>query len=314
MSLVGCSTPTNPAVFTPAQEVTAFKLPPTWTPTITITPRPSATRIDAATFTPVPPIPTLSQLTQTADPDNLWGNYIAYPSPNGELITYWNVREIKVVNTNTDKVWTLPCELFERCQYILPIKWSKDGYVLFFGASSYLGEIPQAIKISSYSTAGKIDVKTGKWERLFPDPAGYFDFSISSDDTFVAYTQSVQNEQSDTLSVRLTVLNLATHQEQSYTLSTGFGGNIVWSPYEDRFVFQTRDSETGSSIIYYDVGVDLLRYIIKEKKSDFSIQGWQDDNLVFIEETDWENQNASFWHLNPFTNEFFDFLTATPKP
>ena len=52
----------------------------------------------------------------------------------------------------------------------------------------------------------------------------------------------------------------------------------------------------------------------KEKKSDFSIQSWQYDNLVFIQETDWEKQNSTFWHLNPFTNEFLEFFAETPKP
>lgn len=312
--LIGCSTQKNSPPFIPTQEVTPFRLPPTWTPTITFTPRPSATFMDIATFTPVPPIPTLSQYTQTADLDNLWENYIAYPSPNGTWIAYWNVLEIKVADTATDRVWTLPCELFERCQYIVPIKWSQNGDILFFGASSYLGGIPQNTTISSYSTAGKINVRTGKWGRLFPDPTGYFDFSISSDDAYVAYTRSVQLEQADSLSVLLTVLNLKNHQEQSYTLGTGFGGNIVWSPFSERFVFQIRDLEAGSSIIYYDVDTDTLRYILKEKKSNFSIQSWQYDNLVFIHETDWEKQNSTFWHLNPFTNEFLEFFAETPKP
>jgi hypothetical protein len=61
MLLVGCSTQKNSSSLMPTQEVTPFKLPPTWTPTITFTPRPSATLMDVATFTPVPAIPTLSK-------------------------------------------------------------------------------------------------------------------------------------------------------------------------------------------------------------------------------------------------------------
>jgi hypothetical protein len=312
--LVGCTKSSDAPAFVSPQEITPFTLPPTWTPTITNTPLSSATPIVVETFTPVPPITTIPQYTQTANPDDVWANYIAIPSPGGEWTAYFNVLEIKVVSAATGKMWTLPCALFERCQYILPIKWSQNGDVLFFGASSYLGGVPQATTISSYSTAGKINVTTGKWERLFPDPTGYFDFSISADDTYVAYTRSVQNAQFDSLSVLLTILNLKNHQQQSYTLDTGFGGNIVWSPHKNRFVFQIYDSAKGSSIAYYDTEAEVLRYILKERRSVFSIQSWREDNLVLIQETDWEKQGTSLLYLNPFTNEFSLVSTATATP
>ena len=310
--LFGCTTPNNSPILTATQGIIPFGLPPTWTPTITSTPRPSATSIVLETFTAVPPMTSIPLYTQTPNPDDLWANYIPLPSPSEEWIVYFNIREIKVVNAATSKIWTLPCELFERCQYILPIKWSQNGELLFFGASSYLGGVPQVTTISFFSTAGKINVKTGKWERLFPDPPGYFDFSISSDDTHVAYTQSVKEEQSGSLSVKLTVLNLKNHRQQSYTLNQGFGGNIVWSPYKNRFIFQIYDSSKGSSIVYYDADINALRYIVQDEKSDFSIQAWLEDNLVLIQETDWKNQDSSLWHLNPFTNEFLEASTATP--
>lgn len=314
MLLVGCSAAKTSLTLAPTQGITPFRLPPTWTPTITFTPRASATSIMIETFTPVPPIPTLSQYTQTADPNDLWKNYIASPSPNGEWMAYHNFNVIKIVNDTTGKVWTLPCELFERCSYIVPIKWAQNNEVLFFGASSFLGGLPQASSISFFSSAGKINVKTGKWERLFPDPTGRFDFSVSPDDTYVAYAQSEFEEPFDPLPVRLTILNLQSHQGQTYTLEKTEGGNIVWSPYKERFIFQIRDPKEGSSIVYYDVDADILRYIVKNKKSDFSIQSWLENNLVLIQETDWKTQESSLWYLNPFTNEFSVAPTPTVTP
>jgi hypothetical protein len=289
-------------------------LPPTWTPTVTVTPRPRATPIIVETFTLVPPITSIPQYTQTTSQDDPWKNFIALPSPSGEWIAYYNFIEIKVVNTTKGKIWTLPGELFERCQYILPVKWSHKGDTLFFGASSYLGEAPQPTTISFFSTAGKINVKTGKWERLFPDPVGFFDFSLSSDDTYIAYTQSVQDKQSSPLSTMLTVLNLKNHRQKSYTVGTGFGGNIVWLPYKGRFMFQVLDLSKGSSIIYYDADLNVLRYLVKEKKAFFSIQSWLDDNRVLIQETDWKNQNPALWYLDPFTNEFSAVPTIVATP
>ena len=142
---------------------------------------------------------------------------------------------IKIVNDTSGKVWTLPCELFERCSYIVPIKWAQSNDELFFGASSYLGGAPEPAKISFFSSVGRINIKTGKWDRLFPDPTGLFDFSISPDDAYVAYAELENDEQSISISVMLTVLNLETHQARRYNLGKGEGRNIVWSPYKGRF-------------------------------------------------------------------------------
>ena len=67
--LVGCNSPSNSPSFASTQEIIPYKLPPTWTPTITNTPRPSATPIVVATFTPVPPIalPTQSAIDKVVD-------------------------------------------------------------------------------------------------------------------------------------------------------------------------------------------------------------------------------------------------------
>lgn len=301
--LVGCGTPNPSASFASTEEITPIQLPPTWTPTITRTPPPSGTPIVVETFTPVPPLTIVPQVTNTTDPAD-FSRYIALPSPRGDWTAYTNTNEIKIVNTDASQQWTLPCELFERCQYILPIKWDHTGEVLFFGASSYLEGVPQPNTISFFSTAGKIDVTTGVWERLFPDPAGYFDFSVSPDDIYVAYTESTQKTQGDPSTVILTVLHLKNHREQKYTLGSGAGGNIVWSPYKERFVFQLRNPNKGSSLAYYDADLDVLRYIVQNEKSDYSIQSWLENNLVLLQKTDPGTGQASFWYLNPFTNQF----------
>jgi hypothetical protein len=67
--LIGCNRPSNSPSIESPQEITPFELPPTWTPTITNTPRSSATPIVVETFTPVPPIPlpTLSTIDKIVD-------------------------------------------------------------------------------------------------------------------------------------------------------------------------------------------------------------------------------------------------------
>ena len=65
--LVGCSRFSNAPSFASPPEITPFQLPPTWTPTVTNTPRSSATPIMVETFTPVPPITTIPRPTLTAN-------------------------------------------------------------------------------------------------------------------------------------------------------------------------------------------------------------------------------------------------------
>jgi hypothetical protein len=314
--LTGCDSHPSLPTSVPTEKTIPTNVPTTRTSPIKITARPRFTLIIPQTSTPIPSLTSVPKFTKTLASSDLWKNYAALNSPDEKWVAYYNFNEIKVVNLDTNIIWVLPCELFQSCNYIIPMKWSQNGETLFFGASSYLGAYPQSTKVSFFSTAGRLDVQTGKWQRLFPDPVNLFDFSISFDDTYLAYIQPLLDEQFIPRSVVLTVLNLKNQQEQKTTLdSTGYGGNIVWSPYKERFVFQIRDSNNGlSSIVYFDVGTNILRYIVKDEKSVFSIQSWLENNLVLIQKTDLDEQNLVSLFLNPFTSEFSVVSTATPTP
>ena len=215
---------------------------------------------------------------------------------------------MKVVNQNINRVWTLPCTLFKECSVITPVKWSSDSDSLFFAPEAIIFEAPIGIK--SYTAVAKINVKTGVWEKVLEETDRYYDFAVSNDDAYLAYTQPVEKF-GDNNSVILSIQNLKNGQETKYSLDGFKGGNIVWSPYTTRLVFQIQDPARGtSSLLYYDVDLDVLKYILKEEKIDYQIETWGEDNLVSLQKFTWSNRTFSDWVLNPFTNE----ITPIPPP
>jgi hypothetical protein len=211
-----------------------------------------------------------------------------------------------VVNSQTAKVWTLPCALFEKCDLLFPVEWSEDSQFLYFAPASYGTGAP--VGISLFTSVGVIDVKTGNWEKLLPDSHNYYDFSVSAGNAYLAYTQSTDND-----SVALSILNLQSRKEQRFTLDGRHGGNIIWSPFKPRFVFQLQKPAKGSSIVYFDVDEDTLRYIVREEQCDFYIYSWDDNNLVHFQKAGWADRVISAWVLDPFANELTQ-ISPPPNP
>ena len=145
-------------------------------------------------------------------------------------------------------------------------------------------------------------MESGVWEMVLNETERYYDFAVSNDDEYLAYTQPVGNF-GDNNSVVMSVLNLKNGKETKYSLDGFVGGNILWSPYTSRFVFQVQDLAKGSSLLYYDVNADVLRYILKEEKDYFHLVSWGEDNLVSLSKTAYFDRAQSDWILNPFTNE-----------
>jgi hypothetical protein len=162
-----------------------------------------------------------------------------------------------------------------------------------------------------------INVRTGRWQLLLPDSDRYYDFMFSPDNRFIAYTQS-SAVNSDELEVAAGFLRLKNGKvELKSTLADEvYAGNIVWSPFKRRIVFQTQNPDTGSSVIFYDMETGVLKYVVDHEHSDFFLSTWNDgDNTVLLEKRDWVTHSRSYWLLNPFTGEQTPAsVTATPGP
>ncbi len=190
---------------------------------------------------------------------------------------------------------------------ITPVKWSADNGTLYFAPEASLADVPVGIRL--YTAAARLDTENGTWEKVLEETGRYYDFAVSSDDAYLAYTQPVGSF-GDNTSVTLSVLNLKNEHEAKYSLEGVVAGNIVWSPYTSRFVFQVQNPEGGTSILYYDVEKDVLKYILKEEKDDFLISSWGENNLVSLKRNARPGRTLSDWILNPFTNELMPVPTA----
>jgi hypothetical protein len=272
--------------------------PPAWTSGPTSLPKFTPTPFP--TYTSVPPV--ASVLPTIPDPFNELRRRSgkALLSPNGQWSANFGSASMEVVNQTSGRVWTLPCTLFKECSVITPVKWSSNSNTLFFAPEAIVFETPVGIKL--YTAVAKIDLETGAWEKVLEETDRYYDFTVSNDDAYLTYTQPAGNF-GDSHSVIISVLNLKNGHEAKYSLDGFVGGNIVWSPYTTRFVFQIQDPGSGSSLLYYDVGSDVLKYMLKEEKNDFRILSWGQDNLLSLQKIAWSDRTLSDWVLNPFTNE-----------
>ena len=285
-------------------------LPATWTPSL---PTAIPTVTEYPTFTPVPafsPMP-----TPTADPlealserfqDSLF-------SPNGRWTAYRDPDKLRVVNTeDRTRVWTLPCEMFQECSTVYPVRWT-NGRTLYFGPAPKSGSAPQGI--SMLTALARIDVRTGKWELVLPDSDRHYDFTFSPDDNYLGYTQSSGTE-ADEPSASVGVLSLVDKQwpHQVFNLDAAYAGDIVWSPFKPRFVFVTVDPDRGSGVGYLDVATNFFKYALEVTPRDILISDWGPENLVSLEFKDWNTQQRSYGVLNPFSGDLLgEFVTATPE-
>jgi dipeptidyl aminopeptidase/acylaminoacyl peptidase len=303
--LSACGSPI--ATSRPPQTSIPLTLPPTWTPT------PAATAI--STFTAIPTFTAVPAFTPLASPtydamgallenfqDSLFprrGRWAAYREQNG----------LKVINGETKQVWTLPCELFNECSILFPIQWSRDGRVLYFAPAPAESGAPAGIYL--FSALAMIEVKTGKWEMLLPDSNHYYDFMFSPDQEYLAYTQSRGKLPGDP-TVTVGFLKLKNKKGSQHNLNGRFAGNIVWSPFRPRFVFQIQDPNNGSSVVYFDVEANKLKYVLREEQSDVYLSRWDQNNLVSLQKRDWKTHLTSDWLLNPFTGEL-QRATSSPE-
>jgi hypothetical protein len=309
ISLVSCGPASAP---TPQATAAPQVLPATWTPTLAFTVIPTFTNI--ATFTPVPPI----ALPGTPTNDSLGALSERFPdsltSPVGQWVAVREPTKLLVKSLESNRVWTLPCELFDECSTVYPVRWSDDGRILYFAPAPTVSGAPSGISL--VTALAMIEVKSGKWSIVLPDSERHYDFTFSPKEDYIAYTQS-SGEQAEDPSVTLGIYRLKNNKvQQEHTLDEMWAGDIVWSPFKTpRIVFQVRNTETGSSVVFYDLETNVLKYVLRGEQADLDLSVWNDaDNTVTLEERDWLTYSRSYWFLNPFNGEMSSArVTATPR-
>jgi hypothetical protein len=235
-------------------------------------------------------------------------------SPNGRWTAYRDPEKLRVVNTDDPlRYWTLPCALFEDCSTVYPVRWSRNGQVLFFAPAPTSGSAPDGIgRIGALAT---ISMKTGKWDLLLPDSKGGYDFSFSPEDDYLAYAESSASD-AEERKVTVGVLSMEDPRDrQEFQMDGVYAGNIVWSPFKPRFVFVVNDPDKGSAVGYFDVETGFHKYALEPIPADLLISDWGPDNLVSLEKKDWDTKEKTYRILNPFTSELIgDRPSASPTP
>jgi len=306
--LPACGSPT--ANSQPLLTAAPLTVPPTWTPSPAATAIPTFTQIP--TFTPVPAFTPLAYPTNDSLGALLERFQESLFPPRGQWAAYREPNGIKVVNAETTQEWTLPCKLFEECSILFPIQWSRNGRILYFAPAPSINS-GSPVGIYLFTALAMIDVKSGKWEMLLPDSDRYYDFTFSPDEDYLAYTQSSGDLPGDP-SVNVGILRLKNKKGQQHKLDGIFAGNIVWSPFKPRFVFQIQDPDSGSSVVYFDIDTNTLKYVLRDEQSDLYISSWDENNVVSLQKTDWVTHLKSDWLLNPFTGDLSPASATTPRP
>jgi hypothetical protein len=68
-------------------------------------------------------------------------------------------------------------------------------------------------------------------------------------------------------------------------------------------VFVIVDPEKGSGVGYLDVATSYIKYALEIAPRDILLLDWGQDNLVSLEEKDWQTNLRSNRSLNPFSGE-----------
>jgi hypothetical protein len=173
---------------------------------------------------------------------------------------------------------------------------------LYFAPAPKSGGAPQGISL--VTALARIDVRSGKWELVLPDSDRYYDFAFSPDEDYLAYTQ-YSGLEAEEPSITAGVLSLVDKKEpqQIFILEGVYAGNIIWSPFKPRFVFVIVDPEKGSGVGYLDVATSYIKYALEIAPRDILLLDWGQDNLVSLEEKDWQTNLRSNRSLNPFSGE-----------
>jgi hypothetical protein len=186
--------------------------------------------------------------------------------------------------------------------------------MLYFAPAPKTGGAPNGISL--VTALARIDVRTGEWELVLPDSEQHYDFAFSPEEDYLAYTQSSGTDVEEPF-ITMGILSTGDKQKPHHFFKlddASYAGNIIWSPFKPRIVFVVQDQEKGSGVAYYDMDITFFKLALDFAPRDIILSAWNRNNLVSLEELDWETHLREYRVLNPFTGELQgEFITATPS-
>lgn len=262
-----------------------------------------STPISLPSFTP-----TIAQkATATPQPKELWGKP-SY-SPNGKwvasrykfsegLISFLSFSVESVDGSFVWEIKTIPIENKPPfLEFPAPFLWSKDSKTFYF--------VDQGFQDGCFTYAGggkklySLNLDTGERKIILNEFASEIKFS--PDESQIAYVNY-----GDT---GLQILDLQNGNKIEFEhlypelLTDQIG--LVWSPDGNKLAFtillDACVSDKASTIVIADISKNSQRIIIKEDENHLHTKEWIDENKILV--SDWSNDPAHLWYLNPKTGE-----------
>jgi len=304
---------TDSAISTPRSTTTTTQTPlPSSTPTATIKLLP--------TFTP-----TLNELVQlnpfpTSTPDHTtivftqkWNTKNFLLSPDRQWGAIADIGVLRIVQVNGDQERIITCETFIRCEFIIPLQWSPDSQILYV-VPLLTGEFLVTFPLNT--GIGRIDVKTGRFEKLVEDgiSEGDYNASLSPDGNYISITDTRESPPSFII-METKNLQEIIRQKISITLDPHDHGpvigNMIWTHTKDGIVFLAQSTNSISSVLYYDIETKTVSIITDKDPSFIELLFINKDNRVALSKTTYYPFSKSYWYLDLSTKEF---IPISPTP
>jgi hypothetical protein len=317
--LTACGQTSPVTQATPVPVIDNATATPSLLPTATRTSLPTTT--PTASITPLPTIPTFTptfdELVQsnpfpsdTPNPDiqaiaQKWNTKNVKLSPDGQWATIVDFGILHIVQVHGSKELTIKCETFIRCEFIIPLQWSPNSeklYVVPLLTGEFLVTFPLNTGI------GRLDVKTGKFEKLVEDGTseGDYNASLSPDGNFIAITDTREDQPKfiimDTKNLQVIeekVINI-TLSPHDYGIAIG---NMIWTQEMDGIVFAAESNSSISSILYYDVKKKSIKTVVDKDPSFIELLFIDENNRVALSKTAYYPFSKSYWYFDLSTNE-----------
>lgn len=214
---------------------------------------------------------------------------------------------------NLSQAWRLKFnEIFDitdpqvnQIQYIYPWHWTVDGRYL------YLNVYTNWDSLCSLFITGealiRLDLITGMVVKTLPLRSSMYEYSLSSDNSHLAYLEpGLPNP-------ILILENLVTGEEQHIPLGNQYtqAGDVIWSPDYKRIVFSAFNGDGCENTTYYlmmDLDDPDQRVLLENMTRKYFPIEWTEDNHIIL----YLGYDEGYGSLDLGTLEITPYLTPTP--
>jgi hypothetical protein len=193
--------------------------------------------------------------------------------------------------------------------HVRPWHWSNDGNYLYLSISQccYDGG---CVKYADGQSLVRLDLVTGKIVEILQTKwEGFYDFSFSDNDRYLAYLRTWLEHPI------LNIQDLVTGEDVHIPLGEQFdeAGDVVWSPDKSRIVFSARAGEDCENMVNYLVMMnmeDQSQTVLRESTTDFYTPvEWMEENKILLS----LGYGVGYGVLDLTTDEIAPYLTPTPS-